>query len=132
MPLKNKERNSQHGEDTSQVLLGESNDETTFLQKPLQNIKSSAELSDNWIVNIVIVLSHFLYSFGGLIFGVACIVGGVLLFINGISGSTNWTTKLLGVESEITDAAPGAILFVLGLLVAYATRFVIKNPRKTG
>jgi hypothetical protein len=59
----------------------------------------------------------------GLILGIICIIGGVLLFLNGVTGSSSWTAKILGNESNLTDAAPGAILFIVGLFVIIATRY---------
>jgi hypothetical protein len=62
----------------------------------------------------------------GLFLGLVCMIGGIALFLNGVSGSTNWTAKILGNESTITDAAPGAILFTVGLFVIIVTRYKAK------
>jgi hypothetical protein len=59
----------------------------------------------------------------GLLIGLLCVVGGVLLFFAGISGSTSWTTKIIGFESKFTEAAPGAILFVVGIAIVWITKF---------
>jgi len=64
-----------------------------------------------------------IYSMTGLVLGLICIIGGILLFLNGVTGSSSWTAKILGNESNITDAAPGAILFIVGLFVIIATRY---------
>ena len=132
MKIDKRERNGRNEEDASKVVLGESKGEDIIGLKELAGTKAAAELTDNWLVNILIVLFQFLYSFGGLILGGICIIGGILLFINGISGSTSWSAKLLGIESGLSDAAPGAILFVVGLFIVVATRFVIKKPAKHG
>jgi len=71
-------------------------------------------------------LYQFVYSLCGLVLGLACLVGGVLLFLNGVAGSASWTARWLGAESSISDAAPGALLFVVGLFVVVATRFTVK------
>jgi len=63
------------------------------------------------------------YAVAGLILGLVCILGGVVLFLHGVTGSTSWTTKILGAESTITDAAPGAVLFIVGLLFVLLTRY---------
>ncbi|PLY01545.1 MAG: hypothetical protein C0622_06995 [Desulfuromonas sp.] len=63
------------------------------------------------------------YSIAGLVLGVICILGGIALFMNGITGSTSWTAKIIGAESNISDAAPGAILFIVGLFVVLVTRY---------
>ena len=59
----------------------------------------------------------FIYSMTGLFLGLVSMLGGIVLFLNGVAGSTSWTAKILGNESTISDAAPGAILFVVGLFV---------------
>lgn len=71
-------------------------------------------------------LYQFIYSLSGLVLGLVCILGGIVLFLNGIVGSTSWTTRILGVESNVSDAAPGAVLFIVGLFVVLVTRFRIK------
>lgn len=58
----------------------------------------------------------------GLIIGWACILLGALLCIFGVVGSTSWTAKLAGIETKLNDAAPGVVLFVIGLLVIYITK----------
>ena len=69
---------------------------------------------------------QLIYSIAGLILGLVCILGGVALFINGVAGSTSWTAKILGAESQISDAAPGAVLFIVGLFIVLITRYVLK------
>lgn len=70
-----------------------------------------------------IMLFRLIYSLSGLFLGLACIIGGVALFFGGITGTTKWTAKILGSSSEISDAAPGAVLFIVGFFVVLATRF---------
>jgi hypothetical protein len=72
---------------------------------------------------------RFVYSMAGLVFGLICVIGGILLFLNGVAGSADWTAKILGGDSTITDAAPGAVLFVVGLLVVFLTRYKMKLDR---
>lgn len=75
---------------------------------------------------------EYRYATLGLVVGLIGILGGILLFLNGVLGSTSWTANLLGAESQISDAAPGALLFVVGLLVVIATRPKVRhlhNPR---
>jgi len=38
-------------------------------------------------------LYQLIYSIFGLVLGLLCIVGGIVLFLNGVTGSTSWTTK---------------------------------------
>jgi FtsH-binding integral membrane protein len=75
---------------------------------------------------------HFWYSLAGVILGLACILLGVTLFLGGIAGSTSWIASALGMESTLSDAAPGAILFVVGLFSVVVTRFNVKvrGPKK--
>jgi len=73
--------------------------------------------------------SQLIYSIGGLFLGFCSIIGGVILFLNGVAGSTNWTVKFIGAESNITDASAGVVLFIVGLFIVYITRFVIKKQK---
>jgi len=66
-----------------------------------------------------------IYSLAGLFLGLSCLTGGIFLFLNGIEGSTNWVAKILGSESSITGAAPGSILFIVGLFIILITRYKI-------
>jgi hypothetical protein len=69
---------------------------------------------------------QLIYSIAGLLLGLACTVGGVILSLNGVIGSTSWTAKFLGAESQINDAAPGVMLFIVGLFIVFFTRYVFK------
>ena len=69
---------------------------------------------------------QFIYSLSGLIVGISCIIGGFILAIRGIQGKIDWVTKILGSESKIFDASPGAIMLVVGLFIIYITRFFVK------
>jgi hypothetical protein len=69
---------------------------------------------------------HLIYSLAGLLLGCICIIGGIILFLHGVVGSTSWTAKIIGAESRVADAAPGAVLFIVGLFIVYVTRFSAK------
>lgn len=69
---------------------------------------------------------QLIYSIAGLALGFVCIIGGIALFLNGVAGATSWTAKVLGAESKISDAAPGAILFIVGLFVVLVTRYNLR------
>jgi hypothetical protein len=71
-------------------------------------------------------LYQLIYSLAGLVLGLACIVGGIVLFLRGVTGSTSWTAKMIGAESQVSDAAPGVVLFIVGLFIVFVTRFGIK------
>lgn len=69
---------------------------------------------------------QLIYSLAGLLFGLACIVGGLGLFLHGVVGSSSWVGGFIGFESKLSDAAPGTVLFVIGLLVVWVTRFSVR------
>ena len=69
---------------------------------------------------------QLIYSLAGLVFGLACIVGGILLFFHGVTGSSSWVGEFIGVQSKLSDAAPGTVLFVVGLAVVWLTRFAVR------
>jgi hypothetical protein len=72
------------------------------------------------------IKSEYAYAKLALSLGLASIVGGVILGLNGVAGSTSWTASLLGLESNINDAAPGVVLFVVGIFFIVATRPKVK------
>ena len=69
---------------------------------------------------------QLIYSMSGLVVGLACVIGGIVLFLHGVTGSITWIAEFLKLKSKVTDAAPGAILFIVGLFVVWVTRFGIK------
>jgi hypothetical protein len=73
---------------------------------------------------------QLIYSSAGLVLGLVCIIGGVILFLHGVTGATSWTAKVIGLQSNISDAAPGAVLFIVGLFIVFITRFVVKANRR--
>ncbi len=79
--------------------------------------------------NTQLALAKFqlVYSTLGLILGLVCILGGIYLFIQGVTGEMNWSLKLLGNESDIVNAAPGAVLFIVGLFLVIVTKFKFKH-----
>ncbi len=68
------------------------------------------------------VTHEYAYARLGLLLGLVCILGGLILFLRGVSGSTAWTAAVLGLESTLSDAGPGAVLFVVGMIVVFVTR----------
>jgi hypothetical protein len=73
-----------------------------------------------------LAMLQLIYSLAGLLLGLACIVGGILLFFHGVSGSSSWVGEVIGVKSNLSDAAPGTVLFVVGLAVVWLTRFAVR------
>ena len=69
---------------------------------------------------------QLIYSLAGLVVGLACVVGGLGLFLHGIVGSSSWVGDFIGVQSKLADAAPGTVLFIVGLLVVWLTRFSLR------
>jgi len=69
---------------------------------------------------------EYIYGVSGLVLGLSSIVGGSILGLNGVAGSTSWTASLLGLESQINDAAPGVVLFVVGIFLVWITKPKVK------
>ena len=69
---------------------------------------------------------QLIYSLAGLVFGLGCIVGGLGLFLHGVVGSTSWVAGFVGAQSKLGDAAPGTVLFIVGLLAVWVTRFSLR------
>jgi apolipoprotein N-acyltransferase len=69
---------------------------------------------------------QLIYSLAGLVLGLACIIGGILLFFHGVAGSSSWVGEAIGVKGKLSDAAPGTVLFVVGLAVVWVTRFAVR------
>lgn len=69
----------------------------------------------------------FVYSLVGLLVGVSCIFAGVILGLAGVVGHTSWTASALGFSTNMTDATPGVIVFVVGIFFVLITRFKIKH-----
>jgi hypothetical protein len=43
-----------------------------------------------------------------------------------VAGSSSWIGEFIGVQSKLSDAAPGTVLFVVGLAVVWLTRFAVR------
>ncbi len=76
------------------------------------------------------ILYEAIYSVGGLILGLLCIVGGIILSILGVTGSIDWSAEILGAESTISNAAPGAVLFIVGVAIVFLTRYKVNLKAK--
>ncbi len=62
------------------------------------------------------------YGKYGLVISWSCVALGAVLSIAGAVGNTNWTAQFLGLHSNISDAGPGVVLFIVGLFFALITR----------
>ncbi len=69
-------------------------------------------------------------SIWGKVIGLVVIIIGAYLTIGGITGATNWTVKIFNIDSELTDATPGVILFVIGLIIIATSRYSFKHVKK--
>ena len=72
---------------------------------------------------------QLIYSSCGLVLGLVCVLGGIYLFIEGVTGELDWTASILGQESELLNAAPGAVLFVIGLFIIIVTRYKFQHVK---
>jgi len=72
---------------------------------------------------------QLVYSLAGLVLGLVCVIGGIMLFFHGVAGTSSWVGEVIGVKSKLSDAAPGTVLFVVGLAVVFLTRFTVRVRR---
>ncbi|SRR5258707_9491265 len=72
------------------------------------------------------IKNEYRYATLGLVLGLCAILGGTILALHGIVGHASWTAGLLGFESKINDAAPGAILFIVGVFFVFITKPHVK------
>jgi hypothetical protein len=68
------------------------------------------------------VVFEYIYGILGLLLGATGLILGALLCLNGVVGSTSWTMKVLGAESEINDALPGVVFAVVGFFMVWVTK----------
>ncbi len=77
--------------------------------------------------SIYLFLALSAYSIVGLVMGLACILAGLLLGLYGVTGHTSWTASVLGVSTNPSDAAPGVVVFVVGIFIVFLTRFKVRE-----
>lgn len=65
---------------------------------------------------------RLIYSLAGLVLGLAFVLLGVFLFVQGVTGSIGWAIQLPGVNRTLTNVASGAPLVVVSLLVVLVTK----------
>ncbi|MEW6131378.1 MAG: hypothetical protein AB1757_30395 [Acidobacteriota bacterium] len=83
------------------------------------------DIPDGSVVGGIAVFFQSIYSILGLLIGGLCVLGGLGLLTNGIAGSSSWTAKVLGIESNISDAPPGVILFIVGIFITWVTKYTV-------
>lgn len=76
-----------------------------------------------------VVRDQFLISIIGLYSGLACLLIGILLFLNGVLGGGHWMVDAFGIT--ISDAAPGSVMFLIGLGMAQVTQFTVTINRSS-
>lgn len=77
-----------------------------------------------------VILYQFIYSMFGIVAGLACVVLGLILIVNGVVSDGHWSADVLGVR--LTDASPGIVLFVVGLLLPRVTAFSVTTQKLPG
>lgn len=92
-------------------------------------VTNSSVINKNTAHETQVVLAKYqlFYSITGLVLGLACIFGGVYLFIQGATGEMDWSLSIFGAKSNIVQAAPGAVLFIVGLFVVIVTKYKYKH-----
>ncbi|NSM26443.1 hypothetical protein HT094_20095 [Shewanella sp. ZOR0012] len=103
-------------------MSNSSNNNRTFVVNGSQVNKNTAPETQATLAKY-----QLMYSVTGLFLGLAAIIGGIYLFVQGVSGASDWDIKLLGAESKIAQAAPGSILFIVGLFMVFITRYKFKH-----
>ncbi len=79
----------------------------------------------------VALRQQFWYSVVGLCVGLVLSLSGIALFFRGISGASSWTASFLGLQSKLSDAPPGVVLFIVGFFVIFVTRYVVMSGDDT-
>ena len=90
------------------------------------NPTSTTNTSHSATLIAAAIRGEYIYGTLGIFLGLSCILGGIVLGLRGVTGSTSWTAKLLGLESSISDAAPGVVLFIVGIFLVWITKPKIK------
>lgn len=75
---------------------------------------------------LAVIRYQFFYSLLGFIVGLACVMGGMVLFFSGIAGAVDWSIKIGNAESTLANGSPGIVLFIVGLFIVWISRFSVK------
>ena len=73
----------------------------------------------------------FAYSIVGLILGLSCIFTGLTVGLFGVVGHTSLTASLFGLTTNLNDAAPGVVVFIVGIFMVLITRFKVSEINRT-
>ncbi|HET9791273.1 MAG TPA: hypothetical protein VFR08_08225 [Candidatus Angelobacter sp.] len=104
-------------------------DEETNMSESQPNPKGASKSrikSGSQEVISAAIKGEYSYAKLALVLGLSCIIGGVILGLHGVTGHTSWTAKVLGLESQVSDAAPGVVLFIVGIFLIWITRPRVK------
>lgn len=63
--------------------------------------------------------------------GFACLIGGFILTILGFNGNISWIVEVSGFTSKLTNATPGIILMIIGLLIILNKKFEVNISKKS-
>ncbi|MEZ9822975.1 hypothetical protein AB4238_20510 [Shewanella sp. 10N.286.45.A1] len=72
---------------------------------------------------------QLVYSLVGSLIGAGSMVAGVLLLVNEVQGNSSFVADIVGSSVELSDATPGVILFVVGLLIIVVTKFSFSHVK---
>jgi hypothetical protein len=61
----------------------------------------------------------------GLMIGFSCIILGVILSIFGVTGYFSWSFAFGGINSSLTNAAPGVLLMIIGFFIIFITNYKV-------
>jgi hypothetical protein len=80
---------------------------------------------------------QFAYSVLGLVGCILCVGTGAALLVHGVAGTTSWTASLVGlggagISSQLTDAPAGVVFCIVGLFLAWVTRFGVTFGKVRG
>jgi hypothetical protein len=78
------------------------------------------------------IMWEYIYAMLGLVLGLSCVLGGIVLGLHGVAGNTSWTAKVLGLSSTVNDATPGVVLFIVGIFMVFITRPKVKLGKLNG
>jgi hypothetical protein len=71
----------------------------------------------------------FVYCMVGLFLGLTSILVGAWLCLRGVTGHSSWAVSMLGLSSNLNDASPGVIVFVVGVFIVLITRFQVRREK---
>ena len=73
-----------------------------------------------------LIRQQYVVSMAAMTLGAIAIVCGAALTWLGLEGTIQWSFSAFGVKSKLADAGPGALLFVVGVLIIALNRFSVR------